>query len=60
MTASMDDGDTLVTDLGIDHQLIIKEHGWKNVRATVVYFGLILILYILMGYSFWFNTIYLG
>ena len=36
MTASMDDGDTLVTDLGIDHQLIIKEHGWKKVRATLV------------------------
>ena len=33
MTASMDDGDTLVTDLGIDHQLIIKEQGWKKVRA---------------------------
>ena len=39
MTASMDDGDTLITDLGIDHQLIIKEHGWKKVRATLAYLG---------------------
>ena len=36
MTVSMNDGDTLITDLGIDHQLVWNVHGWNNVITTVL------------------------